>query len=163
MNLSELLKDSAYKLTQFKPEQIAALQTSITLKTTDKATTPYVTCLVRGKTIKLTPEEAVRQLYVMVLKDDLGYPVTRMELEYGVTFGREKKRADICIFDKDKPTTPYILVELKKPKLKDGKEQLKSYCNATGAPMGVWRVKPQSTLKAFNHESRTGAVAHHKL
>jgi type I restriction enzyme M protein len=31
-----------------------------------------------------------------------------------------------------------ILVELKKPKLKDGKEQLKSYCNATGAPMGVW-------------------------
>jgi len=138
MNLSDLLKDSAYKLTQFKPEQIAALETSITLKTTDKATTPYVNCLVRGKPIKLTPEEAVRQLYVMVLKDDLGYPVSRMELEYGVTFGREKKRADICLFDKDKSTSPYILVELKKPRLKDGKEQLKSYCNATGAPMGVW-------------------------
>ena len=74
----------------------------------------------------------------MVLLDDLGYPATRIELEYGVVFGREKKRADICIFDKDKPETPYILVELKKPKLKDGKEQLKSYCNATGAPMGVW-------------------------
>ena len=29
-------------------------------------------------------------------------------------------------------------MELKKPKLKDGKEQLKSYCNATGAPIGVW-------------------------
>jgi type I restriction enzyme M protein len=29
-------------------------------------------------------------------------------------------------------------VEMKKPKLKDGKEQLKSYCNATGAPVGVW-------------------------
>jgi type I restriction enzyme M protein len=70
--------------------------------------------------------------------DDLGYPATRIELEYGVVFGREKKRADICVFDKDKTTTPYILVELKKPKLKDGKEQLKSYCNATGAPMGVW-------------------------
>jgi type I restriction enzyme M protein len=27
---------------------------------------------------------------------------------------------------------------VKKPKLKDGKEQLKSYCHATGAPMGVW-------------------------
>lgn len=138
MNLAELLKDSAYKLTQFKPAQIAALEASITLKETAKALTPYVTCLVRGKPIKLTPEEAVRQLFVMVLKDDLGYPVSRMELEYGVTFGREKKRADICIFDKDKPTTPYVLVELKKPKLKDGKEQLKSYCNATGAPMGVW-------------------------
>ena len=73
----------------------------------------------------------------MVLIEGLGYPATRIELEYGVVFGREKKRADICVFDKDKTTTPYILVELKKPKLKDGKEQLKSYCNATGAPMGV--------------------------
>lgn len=44
----------------------------------------------------------------------------------------------ICIFDAANPTAAYILVELKKPKLKDGKEQLKSYCNATGAPMGVW-------------------------
>src|SRR5690606_32774482 len=39
---------------------------------------------------------------------------------------------------KDKKTSPYIMVELKKPKLKDGKEQLKSYCNATGAPIGEW-------------------------
>jgi len=136
--LADLLKDSAYKLSQFKPAQIAALEAAITLKESGKKSVPYVTCLVRGKPIKLTPEEAVRQLYVMVLRDDLGYPVSRMEIEHEVTFGREKKRADICIFDKDKATTPYILIELKKPKLKDGKEQLKSYCNATGAPMGIW-------------------------
>jgi len=49
MNLSDLLKESAYKLTQFKPAQIAALEAGISLKTTDKATTPYVNCLVRGK------------------------------------------------------------------------------------------------------------------
>ncbi len=61
-----------------------------------------------------------------------------MELEYSVSFGREKKRADIVIFDKVEVTTPYIIVELKKPKLKDGKEQLKSYCNATGSPIGIW-------------------------
>lgn len=61
-----------------------------------------------------------------------------MEIEYSVSFGREKKRADIVIFDKQQTTSPYIIVELKKPKLKDGKEQLKSYCNATGAPIGVW-------------------------
>ena len=48
MKLSDLLKDSAYKLPQFKPAQIAALEAAITLKTTDKATTPYVNCLVRG-------------------------------------------------------------------------------------------------------------------
>jgi type I restriction enzyme M protein len=138
INLIELLKDSPYKLTQFKQKQIDALENRITIKDAGKKPAFYVDCLVRNKSIKLTPEEAVRQLYLTVLIEELGYPVSRIELEYGVVFGREKKRADICIFDKDKTTTPYILVELKKPKLKDGKEQLKSYCNATGAPMGVW-------------------------
>ena len=136
--LAEFLKDSTYKLTQFKPAQIKALESGITMKESGKTVAPHVNCLVRGKLIKLTPEEVVRQLYVMVLKDDLGYPVNRLSLEYDVTRGREKKRVDICVFDKDKTTTPYILVELKKPKLKDGKEQLKSYCNFSGAPMGVW-------------------------
>jgi len=138
VTLADILKDSAYRLDQFKPEHIAALEAGITLKEAGKAAAPYVTCLVRGKPIKLTPEEVVRQLYLRVLHLDMGYPISRMAVEYEVTFGREKKRADICIFDKDKTTTPYILVEMKKPKLKDGKEQLKSYCNATGAPMGVW-------------------------
>ncbi len=138
MNLSDILKDSNYKLTQFTEEQIRAFEESISTKEVRGKETPYVKCLVRNKEIKLTPEETVRQLYVMVLTKDFSYPVSRMELEYAVTFGREKKRADIVIFDKDKTTTPYIIVELKKPKLKDGKEQLKSYCNATGAPIGVW-------------------------
>ncbi|HDL5735817.1 TPA: N-6 DNA methylase, partial [Mannheimia haemolytica] len=78
------------------------------------------------------------QLYLMNLHYEYDYPFERMELEYSVVFGREKKRADIVIFDRDNPNAVYIMVELKKPKLKDGKEQLKSYCNATGAPIGVW-------------------------
>jgi type I restriction enzyme M protein len=55
-----------------------------------------------------------------------------------VNFGREVKRADIVVMDKDRPNTVYMIVELKKPKLKDGKDQLRSYCNATGAPIAVW-------------------------
>jgi type I restriction enzyme M protein len=74
----------------------------------------------------------------MTLLEDFNYPASRMEIEYGVSFGREVKRADIVVFDKDNPNVPYIIVELKKPKLKEGKEQLKSYCNATGAPIGIW-------------------------
>jgi len=138
ITLADLLKDSAYRFDQFKPDHIAALEAAITLKDSGKTPTPYITCLVRGKPIKLTPEEIVRQLYLRVLHYDLSYPISRMAVEYEVTFGREKKRADICIFDRDQTTASYILVELKKPKLKDGKEQLKSYCNATGAPIGVW-------------------------
>jgi type I restriction enzyme M protein len=62
-----------------------------------------------------------------------------------VNFGREVKRADIVIMDKDRRDAVYILVELKKPKLKDGKEQLRSYCNATGAPIGIWTNGDQIT------------------
>ena len=138
MKLTDILKDSNYKLTQFKEEQIIKLENSLIIKDNKGVAVPYCICLVRKKEIKLTPEEAVRQLYLMVLNEEYEYPFERMELEYSVSFGREKKRADIVIFDKQNTTAVNIMVELKKPKLKDGKEQLKSYCNATGAPIGIW-------------------------
>ena len=138
MNLSDILKGSEYSLTQFSQEKIDDLEKKIFEKDVKGKSIPYINCIVRNKEIKLTPEEIVRQLYLMVLTEDFHYPISRMELEYVVTFGREKKRADIVIFDKAQDSTPYIIVELKSPKLKDGKEQLKSYCNGTGAPIGVW-------------------------
>jgi type I restriction enzyme M protein len=139
MTLFEILKDSDYRHAQFDLTQIREFEQRIIVKTDKNGKEiPYIQCLVRKKEIKLTPEEAVRQLYLEILLSDYKYPADRIELEYAVTFGREKKRADIVIFDRDQTTTPYIIVELKKPKLKDGKEQLKSYCNATGAPIGVW-------------------------
>jgi type I restriction enzyme M protein len=138
MNLADILKDSDYKLSQFKPEEVDWLEQSIFLKPTSKGDTPYIKCLVRKKDIQLKPEEAIRQLYLKVLGDRYGYPTDRMVVEYGVKFGRETKKADIAIMDADRPTTPYIIIEIKKPKEKDGKDQLKSYCNATNAPIAVW-------------------------
>lgn len=137
--ISKILKDTEYKLDQFKSSQIQNLENKI-IEKQDKSgkTIYYINCILREKEIKLTPEESVRQLYLDTLITDYGYPKERVQVEYIVKFGREEKRADIVIFDKDRSTTPYIIVELKKPKLKDGKEQLKSYCNATGAPIGVW-------------------------
>lgn len=138
MKLTDIIKGSEYDLSLFSEEKIAKLESCIVERAGKKGSIPSLPCIVRKKEIKLTPEEVVRQLYLLVLTEDMGYPVSRIELEYEVTFGREKKRADIVIFDKQQTTAPYIIVELKKPKLKDGKEQLKSYCNATGAPIGVW-------------------------
>ena len=63
---------------------------------------------------------------------------TRIKFEHAIHFGREVKSADIVIFDKDRPTVEYIIIEIKKPKLQDGKNQLRSYTNATGAPIAVW-------------------------
>lgn len=139
ISLSQILKDSEYRLEQFAPAQIEALENSITVrKEKNGKESYYVKCLIRDKEIKLTPEECVRQLYLDTLINNYDYPVDRIRLEYSVKFGREEKRADIVIFDKDRASVPYIIVELKKPKLKEGKEQLKSYCNATGSPIGVW-------------------------
>jgi type I restriction enzyme M protein len=138
MKLADILKDSNYKLSQFTAAEIEQLEQSITLKITKSGEVPYTVFLARQKAIKLTPEEAIRQLYLQVLTDRLHYPISRIQVEYGVNFGREVKRADIVVMDKDRPNTVYMIVELKKPKLKDGKDQLRSYCNATGAPIAVW-------------------------
>mgnify|MGYP002795490424 FL=1 len=139
MTIYDILKDSDYKAEQFSNEAIDKLNARITEKT-DKNGKAFATvnCLVRKKEIKLNPEEIVRQLLIDKLIGDYNYPTSRMQLEYPVYFGREVKRADIVIMDEDRPTVPYIIVEVKKPKLKDGKEQLKSYCNSTGAPIAVW-------------------------
>ena len=95
-------------------------------------------CIIRDKDIQLKPEEIVRQLYASRLIEKYGYPKKRLAFEYSVSFGREKKSADIVVFDKDRSDAAYIIVELKKPKATDGKNQLRSYCNATGAPIAVW-------------------------
>ena len=71
--------------------------------------------------------------------DQYGYPVSRLAVEYPITFGRDtSKRADIVVFDADRPTVPYIIIEVKQPKMRDGKEQLRSYAHATGAPLAMW-------------------------
>lgn len=138
MTLDDILHGSKYNMERFTEDNKKALLARTTTKNVRGKETLYVTCPVRNKEIKLTPEEIVRQLYLDELTTIYGYPLSRIQAEYVVTIGREKKRADIAVMDKDRPNTPYILIECKEPTLKDGKEQLKSYCNATGAPIGVW-------------------------
>jgi type I restriction enzyme M protein len=112
-----------YNLSQFKDEWILSLEQAVTTKNNKL----YIRCLIREKDVILKKEEIVRQLYLRKLIEELGYPKSRIKVEHPVQMGITTKSADICIFDKDRPTDPYILVELKSPKLKEGKEQLKSY------------------------------------
>ncbi len=136
--IRDILKDSNYHLDLFSDDEINALRERSFAKEVRGKETAFVTCSIRNKKIRLKPEEIVRQLYAARLIEQYGYPKKRLGFEYQVTFGREKKSADIVVFDKDRPDTPYIIIEVKKPKLTDGKDQLRSYCNATGAPIAVW-------------------------
>lgn len=138
MTIAEILRDSNYNISLFTDKEINKLEAEIVFREAKGKKIPYIKCAIRNKEIKLNPEEIVRQLYVKRLINLYKYPQQLIQFEIGINFGVEVKRADIVVYDANRPDTPYIIVELKKPKLKEGKEQLKSYCNATGAPIGIW-------------------------
>ena len=89
---------------------------------------------------KSAPEEIVRQLWIYKLMEQYAYKANEIDIEKGVQFGTEvgTKAADIIVYTDATKVTPKIIVECKRPKRKDGIEQLKSYMNAKGAPVAVW-------------------------
>jgi len=89
-----------------------------------------------SSTGKSAPEEIIRQLYLIQLTKHYRYPKNLIELEKHVNFGREVKRADIVVYRPD-GITPKIIVEVKCPTEENDVQQLKSYLNAEGAPVGV--------------------------
>lgn len=148
MYLAEILRDSNYQVTLFSEKEIRKFESSIKVKEGKQGKTYFVNCLIRKKEIKLNPEEVVRQLFINRLTEFYKYPIQNIQVEVGINFGVEVKRADIVVYDSNKPDSPYIIVELKKPKLREGKEQLKSYCNATGAPISIWS---NGSIEQFYH------------
>lgn len=125
--------DMQYGLSVFKeinPEQV--------LDFSEKEEKYYLQCLKRNKSVVAKPEEIIRQLMIYKLVNFYKYPLNRIDVEVDVQFGREvgKKRADIVVYRKD-GKAEYLIVEVKKPDVKDGLGQLKSYANATGAPILV--------------------------
>ncbi|RKZ47806.1 MAG: SAM-dependent methyltransferase [Candidatus Parabeggiatoa sp. nov. 3] len=150
--IQTILKNSNYRLSLFSENEINALCKRVVTKTVRGKETPFVKCVVRHKDIQLKPKEIVRQLYANRLLNEYGYPLERLAFEHKITFGRQKKSADIVIFDKDCPNTEYIIVELKKPKLQDGKDQLRSYCHATNAQIGVWTNGDK--ISHYRHKER---------
>ena len=152
-SLSEILKaeDFATAATTFGVPALNDIQARLT----DKKGKTYVKCLVRDKEVLAKPEELIRQFWIHRLMNQYGYPKSRMTVEYPVTFGRDtSKRADIVVFDKGDKNAPYLLVEVKQGKLKDGKDQLKSYTLATGAPLALWGNAAEGvTWYRKNHNS----------
>jgi type I restriction enzyme M protein len=134
LTIAEILRGTEYALTLFSVEEVAALELF------DRNGKTYLTCAVTSKPRPAKPEEIVRQLYLRKLMDEYGYLPDRIAIEKQVYFGSSvhEKAADIVVWEKGTTDTPYIIIECKKPKRKDGLEQLKSYCNAEGSPIGVW-------------------------
>ncbi len=98
-----------------------------------------VKCLKRNREIIAKPEEIVRQLFLIYVRDFLNYPLPQVNVEEKIQMGSDdSKRGDIVIFTDDTCTQKYIIFEIKKPDAESGVEQLQSYMNATGVFYGCW-------------------------
>lgn len=151
-SLSDILRTSDYGLNLFTSDEIAALDII------DKKGRPYLHDPIRQKDVLAKPEEIVRQLFLRQLMDRYGYPAARIAVERAVQMGRDtSKSADIIVWDEDDAQAAYLIVEVKRPKEKDGMEQLKTYANAQGAPLAVWTNG--ATLRILHREEQRGKAA----
>ncbi len=98
-----------------------------------------VKCLKRNREIIAKPEEIVRQLFLVYIRDYLSYSLSQVDVEVPIQMGADdSKRADIVVFTDDTCTRKYLLFEIKKPNAETGVDQLQSYLNATGTFFGAW-------------------------
>jgi len=119
----------------FTPDDITAIENLII----EKDGRLFIKCQIKDKYKVAKPEEIVRQLWIYRLLTEYGYPRERLDVEKLIYFGSrvEPGAADIVVYHEDL-THYYILFEVKRPSRTAGIEQLKGYCNAEGAPIGVW-------------------------
>ena len=126
--------DAKYGISLFKEEEIKYIDNLII----EQEGNLLIECQIKDKSRVAKPEEIIRQLWIYRLLTDYGYPKERIDVERVVYFGsRDSGLADIVVLDKGL-IYPYIIFEVKRPQRTAGLEQLKSYCNAQGAPIGVW-------------------------
>lgn len=65
----------------------------------------------RKKYVKLTPEEAVRQLFIRFLVGQRNFPESHMASEYVMDLNGMQRRADIVVFNRE--LKPVLIVECK--------------------------------------------------
>jgi len=82
----------------------------------------FVTCLIRRKKIRLTPEEWVRQHYIAFLSNNLQFPLSLIAVEKSIQYAGLTKRWDIVVYNAE--FQPYILVECKAPQIKISRDTL---------------------------------------
>jgi type I restriction enzyme M protein len=127
-------REVKHGLSIFTDEEINAIENLIT----EQDGRLYIRCQITGRDKIAKPEEIVKQLWIYRLMNSYNYPRDRIRIESPVYFGSAEPRfADIVVLHEDLEH-PYIIFEVKRPNRRDGLEQLKSYCNAQGSPIGVW-------------------------
>ena len=85
-----------------------------------------VFCVIRKRWMLLTPEEWVRQNFLLYLIEILKYPVSLIGVEKQLLLGEMKKRFDIIVYKND---IPFMIVECKEMNVSLSENTLKQVLN----------------------------------
>lgn len=115
----------------------------------------------------IKPEELVRQETLQILKNQLSYRQSDIEIEFSIQLGSSRKRLDIAVFYPNQAHTQeniWLIVECKKAtttNTKSAQEQLKSYLSAcVNAQFGV---VVSSAWTCFEKKSETGFIVFQEI
>lgn len=87
-----------------------------TLKIRENGAQQEVFDPVRQKWVALTPEERVRQIFILYLLNVKEFPLSHLSVEHAVTVNGMTQRYDLVVFDDE--LQPYMVVECKAPHVK---------------------------------------------
>ncbi len=142
--ISEILVGSGHEQSIFTNNEVKSVSEHIYIDTvaTERSNkiNYHIFCPIRNRMFRLTSEELIRQLYLnrILSRDGYNYPKRFVRVEHAINIGSSRKFVDIAILNSSDINSIDIVVEVKNRELREGKDQLKSYCNATGAPIAVW-------------------------
>jgi hypothetical protein len=94
----------------------------------------FIFCIIRKRWFIITPEEWVRQNFILYLIVKLEYPTALIAVEKQLILSEVKKRFDIVVY---KDVLPYIIVECKEmnvPLSENTISQVLNYNSAIQAP-----------------------------
>jgi hypothetical protein len=89
---------------------------SYTLKIRENGSQQEVFDPVRQKWVVMTPEERVRQVFILYLLNVKGFPLSHLSVEHAVTVNGMTQRYDLVVFGDD--LQPWMMVECKAPHVK---------------------------------------------
>jgi len=137
LNLQKIFStaDVKHGLSLFNSDEINAIKRLII----EQEGKYFLKCQIKGRYKIAKPEEIVRQLWIYRLLNEYNYPKKRIGVKKTINFASqiEPQTVDIVVFQEDLKHY-YILFEIKRPDRTAGLEQLKSYCNTEGDPIGIW-------------------------
>lgn len=115
--------------------------------------------IIRKRYVALTPEEKVRQHTVSVLIKEKGIPQSLIVIEAQIRVGRQTKRYDILVYDRN--LKPWILIECKRETVKITPEVLNQtirYNQTVDAPYLL--ITNGIEYYCFKKDATTGNLTH---